>query len=147
MEDSMKTKRLFGMAATFGMLAWMIQPSLAEFEHQYSTQDSSEHGCCSEMMGYSEPESHPARHLHHLLRHQKEIGLTEQQVNKLKAIDLDCEVIRIKIKAERHIAERELLALVEDRRLSSRLLKPRLNRANCWKWVCGWRHLKLDVRH
>jgi hypothetical protein len=31
----------------------------------------------------------PADHLRHLLKHHKEIGLTEEQVKKLKAIELD----------------------------------------------------------
>lgn len=53
-------------------------------------------------------------HLHHLLKHQKELGLTEEQVTKLKAIDLDMDRAWIKGRADIRIVERELLALLED---------------------------------
>ena len=43
---------------------------------------------------------HSADHLRHLLQHQKEIGLTEEQVKKLKAIELDFDRARIKSDAE-----------------------------------------------
>jgi Spy/CpxP family protein refolding chaperone len=59
------------------------------------------HGCVGE-------------HLHHLLKHQKELGLTDEQVTKLKAIGLDTDRAWIKGRADIRIAERELLALLED---------------------------------
>jgi Spy/CpxP family protein refolding chaperone len=53
-------------------------------------------------------------YLRHLLKHQKEIGLTEDQVAKLKAIHLDLDRTRIKVEADILVAERELTALVQD---------------------------------
>ncbi len=53
-------------------------------------------------------------YLRHLLKHQKEIGLTEEQVSKLKALSLDLDRTRIKTEAEIQIAERELASLVHD---------------------------------
>ncbi len=52
--------------------------------------------------------------LHHLLRHQKEYGLTEEQVSKLKAMSLDYDRARIRTEAGMQVAERELRSLVHD---------------------------------
>nr|MDH4358173.1 periplasmic heavy metal sensor [Nitrospira sp.] len=49
-----------------------------------------------------------------LLKHEKEIGLTEEQIKKLKAIELDYDRMHIKAEADIHVAERELRALAED---------------------------------
>jgi len=54
------------------------------------------------------------RLLHHLLRHQKELGLTEEQVSKLKTLSLDFDRSRIKVRADIMVAERELRALIHD---------------------------------
>jgi len=113
----MRTKVVISMMSLIAMLGFGVQPSLADPERGYSHAYSDEHGCCAEMMGhmgYMGHDVHSADHLRHLLKHQKEIGLTEEQVKKLKAIELDFDRGWIKSDAEIHVAERELLALVED---------------------------------
>jgi Spy/CpxP family protein refolding chaperone len=110
----MRANVMFGVIAILGMLGWSVQSSLADPKHGDSHGYSAGHGCCEEMMGHMGHYAHSADHLRHLLKHQKEIGLTEEQVKKLKAIDLDYDRARIKAEAERHIAERELHALVEE---------------------------------
>lgn len=55
-----------------------------------------------------------SHYLRHLLRHQKEIGLSADQVIKLKAIQLDLDRTRIRAEADIQIAERELSSLIED---------------------------------
>lgn len=52
--------------------------------------------------------------LHHLLRHHSDLGLTEDQVAKLKQLSLDFDRTRIKGKADIMVAERELASLVHD---------------------------------
>lgn len=52
--------------------------------------------------------------LRHLLKHQKEIGLTEDQVARLKTIHLELDRTRIRTEAEVLVAERELAAMVQD---------------------------------
>jgi len=52
--------------------------------------------------------------LRHLVKHQKEIGLSEEQVSKLKDMELNLDRTRIKAEADILIAEREHAALVED---------------------------------
>jgi Spy/CpxP family protein refolding chaperone len=52
--------------------------------------------------------------IRHLLKHEKDIGLTADQVAKLKDIQLGLDKARIKAEADIQIAERELKALTDD---------------------------------
>jgi Spy/CpxP family protein refolding chaperone len=52
--------------------------------------------------------------LRHMLKHAQNIGLKEDQIAKLKEMQLNLDRTRIKSEAEIMIAERELRALVED---------------------------------
>jgi len=53
-------------------------------------------------------------YLRHLLKHPKEIGLSADQVARLKAIQLDLTRTRIKTEADIQVAELELASLTED---------------------------------
>ena len=113
----MKTKMFISGVGLIAVMGLGVQPSLADYEQRGSHAHSGKHGCCEMMMGHMGHTGQDARsadHLQHLLKHQKEIGLTEEQVKKLKAIELDFDRGQIKIDAEIQIAERELRALVED---------------------------------
>lgn len=113
----MNPKLVLSAVTILGLLGWNVQPGLANFEHGYagySHHYSGGHHGCEEIMGHGRHYGHGANHLRHLLEHQKEIGLTEEQIKKLKAIELDFDRTRIKTDAEIHVAERELQALVED---------------------------------
>ncbi len=52
--------------------------------------------------------------IRHLLKHEKEIGLTADQVAKLKEIQLNLDKTRIKAEADIQVAERELKALTDE---------------------------------
>src|SRR4029079_9761102 len=52
--------------------------------------------------------------LHSLLRNQSDLGLTEDQVTKLKALALDQDRAQIRTHADVQVANRELRALVTD---------------------------------
>jgi protein CpxP len=52
--------------------------------------------------------------IRHLLKHEKEIGLTAEQVAKLKEMQLNLDKTRIKSEADIQVAERELKALTDD---------------------------------
>ncbi|MEQ1796078.1 MAG: hypothetical protein ABL970_18035, partial [Nitrospira sp.] len=52
--------------------------------------------------------------IRHLLKHEKEIGLSAEQVAKLKDIQLNLDKTRIKAEADIQVAERELKALTDD---------------------------------
>ena len=139
----MKTNvSLIGVLSIIAMLGLGVQPSLADPEQGYSHAYSSEHGCCDEMMGYH---GHQADHLRHLLQHQKEIGLTEEQVKKLKAIELDFDRARIKSEAEIHVAERELLALVEDEKTDLSMIEAKVKQSEMLG--VGLRMLAFKARH
>lgn len=52
--------------------------------------------------------------IRHLLKHEKDIGLTADQVAKLKEMQLNLDRTRIKSEADIQVAERELKALTDD---------------------------------
>jgi protein CpxP len=52
--------------------------------------------------------------IRHLLKHEQDIGLTAEQVTKLKDMQLDLDKTRIMSEADIQVAERELKALTED---------------------------------
>jgi Spy/CpxP family protein refolding chaperone len=66
--------------------------------------------------GHEEATHHESagHYLRHLLMHPKEIGLSADQVARLKALQLDLNRTRIKTEAEIQVAELELAALTED---------------------------------
>jgi Spy/CpxP family protein refolding chaperone len=70
----------------------------------------------SSMGGYGAGMRHSSTgHLiRHLLEHEQDIGLTAEQVTKLKGIQLNLDKTRIKSEADIQIAEREVKALTEE---------------------------------
>lgn len=56
------------------------------------------------------------RAAHWLLRHQQDLGLTEEQVARIKALSLDQDRASIRARADVKVAGRELQALVSDER-------------------------------
>lgn len=68
------------------MLGLGVQPSLADPEYGSAHAPAGGHGGYEEMMGHH---GHAADHLRHMLKHQQEIGLTEEQVKKLNTVELD----------------------------------------------------------
>ncbi|MDX2250875.1 MAG: hypothetical protein NW202_01195 [Nitrospira sp.] len=57
---------------------------------------------------------HAGHHLKHLLKHAKEIGLTPEQIGKLKSVQLDFKRAEAKMEGEVKIADLELEALLDD---------------------------------
>ena len=153
----MRTKVFISIMSLIAMLGLGAQPSLADPERGYSHAYSGEHGCCAEMMGHMgsmgnmghmghmRHDVHSADHLRHLLKHQKEIGLTEEQVKKLKAIELDFDRGWIKSDAEIHVAERELLALVEDEKTDLSAIEAKVKQSGMLE--VGLRMLAFKARH
>jgi Spy/CpxP family protein refolding chaperone len=65
-------------------------------------------------------------YLQHLLTHQDAIGLTDEQVQRLKTIQLDLDKTRIRTEAEIMVAERELRALIEDEKVDLSAIEAKL---------------------
>jgi len=59
-------------------------------------------------------DDHSEQYLKHLLKHAKEIGLTPEQIGKLKAMQLDFERADVRLDADIKVAQLELHALLED---------------------------------
>jgi protein CpxP len=62
----------------------------------------------------SEQDEHGSHDLKHLLKHGKEIGLTSEQISKLKTMQLDLGRAQARADADIKVATLELHALVED---------------------------------
>ena len=103
----MKASVLAEALAVMVVLGISMQPVWADEGYG----DAKQRGMGPGMGGHRDSTGH---YLRHLVRHQKEIGLTAEQVVKLKAIQLDLDRTRIRTEAEVLVAERELAALVED---------------------------------
>jgi protein CpxP len=125
-EDAMNVKTLVGAVAILSFVGLNVQPGLASPDRDYSHGAGGEQGYWEEMKGH---QSHAADHLRHLLKHEKEIGLTEEQIKKLKTIELDYDRMHIKAEADIHVAERELRALVEDEKTELSALEAKVKQS------------------
>jgi protein CpxP len=68
-------------------------------------------------------------YLRHLLRHQEDIGLSDDQIKRLKAIHLDLDKTRIRTEAEILVSERELSALIEDEKADLPAIEAKLKQS------------------
>lgn len=106
----MKGKLLTGAVAMIAvMLGLMLLPARADIGSGHAKAYGADR--THARMGHEGGAGH---FLRHLLKHQKEIGLTEDQVARLKAIHLELDRTRIRTEAEVLVAERELAAMVQD---------------------------------
>jgi len=64
--------------------------------------------------------------LRHLLMHQKEIGLSEEQIGKIKSIHLELDKTRIRTEAEVQVAERELHEQIRDEKADLAAIEAKL---------------------
>lgn len=94
------------MILTLGVSgAWANDPSYGHFKGAHGNLRSHSMGMMHRGAGHL---------IRHLLKHEAEIGLTGDQVAKLKELQLNLDKIRIKAEADIQIAERELKALTDD---------------------------------
>lgn len=113
MKQGTQTIMTLGVASVFALTVgmstvWANEPGYGKGGHG--------DGGHSSMGGHGMGMMHSSTgHLiRHLLKHEKEIGLTAEQVTKLKDMHLNLDKTRIKSEADIQIAERELKALTED---------------------------------
>jgi Spy/CpxP family protein refolding chaperone len=67
--------------------------------------------------------------IRHLLKHEKDIGLTADQVTKLKEIQLNLDKARIKTEADIQVAERELKALTDEEKADLGAIEAKLRQS------------------
>ncbi|HSQ52233.1 MAG TPA: hypothetical protein VLL94_13330 [Nitrospiraceae bacterium] len=72
------------------------------------------HGHMQGSHDQGEQDEQSAHYLKHLLKHAKEIGLTSEQIGKLKALQLDFNRTQVRMEADIKIAGLELYALLEE---------------------------------
>lgn len=105
-----------GMAAAFALAigtsgAWANEPGYGQgMKDGYG---SGGHGAMGSH-GMGMMQSSAGHLIRHLLKHEKDIGLTADQVAKLKDIQLNLDKTRIKAEADIQVAERELKALTDE---------------------------------
>jgi hypothetical protein len=68
-----------------------------------------------------------AHYLKHLLKHAKEIGLTPEQIGKLKVLQLEFNRTEARLEADIKVAKLELKALLEDEKADLAAIKTRVN--------------------
>lgn len=119
----MKGSMLIGIAMMLAVFG--IQPLWADEPHGATKEQGKgygEHGGGG-MKGHHGGAGH---FLRHLLMHQKEIGLSDEQTGRIKALQLELDKTRIRAEAEIQVAERELHELVRDEKADLAAIEAKL---------------------
>jgi Spy/CpxP family protein refolding chaperone len=83
-----------------------------------------------------EQDDHSGHYLKHLLKHAKEIGLTQEQINKLKVLQLDFKRTEARLEADAKIAKLELDALVEDEQADLNAIQAKVDQLKKSEGAC-----------
>jgi Spy/CpxP family protein refolding chaperone len=83
-----------------------------------------------------EQDDHSGHYLKHLLKHAKEIGLTQEQINKLKVLQLDFKRTEARLEADAKIAKLELDALVEDEQADLNAIQAKVDQLKQSEGAC-----------
>ena len=75
----------------------------------------------------SKQDEHSSHDLKHLLKHGKELGLTPDQITKLKTMQLDLSRTQARAEADIKVATLELHALVEDEQAASAAIQAKVD--------------------
>ncbi|MGH7259212.1 MAG: Spy/CpxP family protein refolding chaperone [Nitrospiraceae bacterium] len=106
----MVTKMLIGIVAVLSLL---VAPALRADEPRGGPMEPGK-GYGEQGGGMKGRHGGAGHFLRHLLMHQKEIGLSEEQVGKIKTLQFELDKTRIRTEAEIEVAERELHELIRD---------------------------------
>lgn len=87
-------------------------------------------------------DDHSGHHLKHLLKHAKEIGLTPQQINILKAIQLDFKRSEAHLEADARVAELELHGLLEDEKADLNAIQAKVEQLKKAEGACLFAAIK-----
>ncbi|MDN5942880.1 MAG: periplasmic heavy metal sensor [Nitrospira sp.] len=129
MKQGTRTLMTLGVASVFALTigmptAWANEPGYYGKEGHGSGGHSSMGGHGTNMMHNS-----TGHLIRHLLKHEHDIGLTADQVGKLKEMQLNLDKVRIKTEADIQVAERELKALTEDEKLDLGAIESKLKQS------------------
>jgi Spy/CpxP family protein refolding chaperone len=118
----MKRQRIIVLGGAACLVAAMILSGLAD-EGQGRMVRGQMHGGHDQ----GEQDEHSAHYLKHLLKHAKEIGLTSEQVSKLKVMQLDLGRTQARAEADIKIARLELHALLEDEQADLSMIQSKVD--------------------
>jgi periplasmic protein CpxP/Spy len=119
-------------ALTVGMSsAWANEPGYYGKEG-YGGSGHGSMGAHGSMGGHGKSMMHNStgQLIQHLLKNEKDIGLTAEQVTKLKDMQLNLDKTRIKTEADIQVAERELRALTEDEKSDLGAIEAKLKQSS-----------------
>jgi Spy/CpxP family protein refolding chaperone len=99
------------------------------------------------MMGHGghdheDQDDHSAHYLKHLLKHAKEIELTQDQITKLKAIQLEFKRSEARLAADAKVAKLELDALLEDEQADLNAIKAKVEQLKKAEAACLFEGIK-----
>jgi Spy/CpxP family protein refolding chaperone len=80
--------------------------------------------------------------LRNLLRHQQDLGLTDDQVTKLKVLALDQDRAQIRAHADVQVAERELRALVVDEKTELSVIEAKVKERESFEATLNFMGIK-----
>jgi Spy/CpxP family protein refolding chaperone len=89
-----------------------------------------------------EQEDHGGHYLRHLLKHAKEIGLTAEQIGKVKAMQLDFKRSEARLEADSKIAKLELHALLEDEKAELNAIQAKVEQLKKAEGACLFAAIK-----
>lgn len=89
-----------------------------------------------------EHDDHGGHYLMHLLKHAKEIGLTPEQVSKLKTLQLDFKRTEARLEADTKIAKLELNALMEDEQADLNAIQAKVEQLKKAEGACLFAGIK-----
>ncbi|MBH0202366.1 MAG: hypothetical protein HP496_08755 [Nitrospira sp.] len=93
-----------------------------------------------------EQEDHSGHYLKHLLKHAKEIGLTPEQISKVKAMQLDFKRSEARLEADVKVAKLDLQALVEDEQADLNAIQAKVEQLKKAEGACQFAAIK-SKRH
>ncbi|HJT21244.1 MAG TPA: hypothetical protein VJ746_12280 [Nitrospira sp.] len=119
---------MFGVSAVFVLAAGLIGALANEPGYGKDGYGEGGHGS-GRSHGMGMMHSSTGHLIRHLLKHEKDIGLTAEQVAKLKDIQLNLDKTRIKSEADIQVAERELKALTDDEKSDLSAIEAKLKQS------------------
>lgn len=87
-------------------------------------------------------DDHSGHYLKHLLKHAKEIGLTPEQIGKLKALQLDFKRTEARLEADTKIAKLELHALMDDEQADLNAIQAKVEQLKKAEGACLFEAIK-----
>lgn len=123
----MNGKWIIGPGGAVLIIALAASPGYAEEGHGQAG-----HG------GHDQEDQHDhgGHYLKHLLKHAREIGLTPEQIAKIKAVQLDFKRSEARLEADTKIAQFELHALMEDEQADLATIKAKVDQLKKAEGAC-----------